>query len=333
MILFVNLHERWKREYLVECMSNIDMPYEFTGPGFTHERNEAVLILSVFVHDRITREILDLYPNVKCIAARSTGFDNIDLKACKERGISVCNVPRYGDNTVAEHTFALILSLSRNLRKAYLKALADDYTTKDLMGFDLKGKRLGVVGTGKIGLRVIKIAKGFSMEVVASDVYRDDFNADVLGFRYVSFDELLSCSDIISLHAPLTTGTRHMINEETLKKVRHGVILINTSRGGLVHTAALIKALDDGTVSGAGLDVLEYEEFIDTQEDDLLDGESDPSMEKQMIHQYNLLRRSNVVFTPHVAFNSREAIQRILETTAGNIRAYRAGEPHNVING
>jgi D-lactate dehydrogenase len=313
-------------------MSDIEVPYEFTGPGFTHERNEAVSIMSVFVHDRINREILDLYPNVKLIAARSTGFDNIDLETCKERGISVCNVPRYGDNTVAEHTFALILSLSRNLRKAYLKALADDYTTKDLMGFDLKGKTLGVVGTGKIGLRVIKIAKGFSMDVIASDVYRDEFNADVLGFRYASFDELLGSSDIISLHAPLTADTRHMINGETLKKVKRGVILINTSRGGLVHTAALVQALDDGTVSGAGLDVLEYEEFIDTQEDDMLNGDSDPSMEKQMIHQYNLLRRPNVVFTPHVAFNSREAIERILETTAGNIKAYIQGEIRNMVN-
>jgi D-lactate dehydrogenase len=333
MILFVNLHERWKREFLAECINDIDMPYEFTGSGFTHKRNDTVSILSVFVHDRVTREVLDLYPNVKCIAARSTGFDNIDLKACKERGISVCNVPRYGDNTVAEHTFALLLSLSRNLRKAYLKALADDYTTKDLMGFDLKGKKLGVVGTGKIGLRVIKIAKGFSMDVIASDVHRDEFNADVLGFRYVSLDELFNSSDIMSLHAPLTADTRHMINEESLKKMKRGMILINTSRGGLVHTAALIKALDDGTVSGAGLDVLEYEEFIDTQEDDLLDGESDPSMEKKMIHQYNLLRRPNVVFTPHVAFNSREAIERILETTAGNIRAYVQGEPCNMVDG
>ncbi len=175
-------------------------------------------------------------------------------------------MPRYGDNTVAEHTFALILTLSRNLRRAYLKTLADDDSTNDLMGLDLKGRTRGVIGTGRIGLRVIKIAKGFSMRVLAYDVRQDDFAADVPGFEHVALDTLLRAADFISLHAPLMPQTHHIINAKTLRLVKPGALLINTARGGLVDTHALIEALDEGILAGAELDVLENEAFIDAKE-------------------------------------------------------------------
>jgi D-lactate dehydrogenase len=330
MILFVGPRERWQRALIEQWMDDVDETHAFADTLVPDQPDESVRVLSVFVHDGLGPDVLDRYPGVKMIAARSTGFDNIDLDACRERGIVVSNVPRYGDNTVAEHTFALILSLSRNLRRAYLKSLAGDYTTADLMGFDLKDRTLGVIGTGRIGLRVIKIAKGFSMNVLAFDVMRDDFLSDVLGFSYVTLEELLAASDIISLHAPLNDKTYHMIDSERLSQVKQGALLINTARGGLVDTNALVEALDRGQVAGAGLDVVECETFIDDQEDEVLAGACDCS-HTTMIQQFNLLRRPNVVFTPHIAFNSREAIERILVTTVENIKAFLEGVPRNVV--
>ncbi|HOS43551.1 MAG TPA: NAD(P)-dependent oxidoreductase [Armatimonadota bacterium] len=288
-------------------------------------------ILSVFVHSRVTPDILDAMPALKFIATRSTGYDHIDLETCNARGILVANVPRYGDNTVAEHTFALILSLSRKIHKAYQRTVAGDFSLANLEGFDLKGKTLGVVGAGSIGLHVIRIAIGFGMRVIAYDVKPNPLIAEVLNFHYVSFGELLANADIISLHAPLLPATRHMINAETITLIKRGALLINTARGGLVDTDALLTALDEGIISGAGLDVLEGEELIEEEERLMRAPEAAESL-RMLIRQHILLRRPDVVITPHMSFYSREARQRILETTVGNIRAYLAGTPENVVN-
>lgn len=169
-------------------------------------------ILSIFVHSQLTRQVLDHMPNLRFIATRSTGYDQIDLAACSERGIAVSNVPRYGENTVAEHTFGLILSLSRRIYRAYQRTIAGDFSLRGLEGFDLKGKTLGVVGAGSIGLHVVRIAKGFGMNVVAFDVKPNNLIAEVLGFEYAPLDDLFRRSDIVSLHAPDTPATHHMID-------------------------------------------------------------------------------------------------------------------------
>jgi len=166
-------------------------------------------VVSTFIHSTLDRATLERLPKLKFIATRSTGFDHIDLAFCRERGIPVANVPSYGENTVAEHTFALILALSRNIHKAFVHTLARDIPFQALRGFDLAGKTLGVVGAGRIGLHAIKIAKGFGMQVVAYDLRRESLLAEVLNFRYVSLDELLAASDIISLHCPYTPRTHH----------------------------------------------------------------------------------------------------------------------------
>src|SRR3972149_3502706 len=168
-------------------------------------------IVSVFVYSSLTRATLAKLPRLKFIATRSTGFDHIDLDACRERGILVSNVPSYGENTVAEPTFALILALSRNIHKAFVHTLARDIPFAELRGFDLAGKTLGVVGAGRIGLHVIKIAKGFGMQVVAFDVHPEPLLAEVLNFRYLPLDQLLEVSDIISLHCPYTPKTHHLL--------------------------------------------------------------------------------------------------------------------------
>ncbi len=278
-------------------------------------------IVSVFIYSKLNKDVLRKIKNLKLIATRSTGFDHIDLEECKKRKIKVCNVPFYGENTVAEHTFALILALSRNIHKSYVRTLRSDFSIEGLKGFDLKGKTIGVIGAGHIGLHVIRIAKGFGMNVLAFDLNRNNFIAEVLGFRYVSMDFLLRNSDIITLHVPENKHTHHLINRDAFEKMKKGAIIINTSRGGVIDTEALIDALNSHKIAGAGLDVLEGEELIKEEKQLLYDKEKIEQL-KALVKDHILLGKDNVVFTPHIAFYSQEALERILNTTIMNIKGF-----------
>lgn len=324
--------EDWEKDRIARGLERSDIAF-FGEP--LEEKHLPQLadasIVSVFIRSAVSRRIVEGLPNLRLIATRSTGFDHIDLEACNERGILVSNVPRYGETTVAEHTFGLMLSLSRKIHKAYLRTIQGNFSLEGLRGFDLQGKTLGVVGTGHIGLHVIKIAKGFGMRVVAYDVRQDTLVAEVLGFEYVPLEELLQRSDIISLHAPLNQSTYHMINRDRLRLAKRGALLINTARGGLVDTDALIWALDEGILSGAGLDVLEGEELVE-EEKQLVRAPQVEAKLRMLLLQHLLLRREDVVITPHIAFNSWEAMERIVDTTIGNIRGFLEGRPQNVVN-
>jgi D-lactate dehydrogenase len=287
-------------------------------------------VLSVFISSQVTRERLREMPKLRLIATRSTGYDHIDLPTCAKRKIQVSNVPVYGENTVAEHTFALILALSRKVHEGYLRTIRGNFSFEGLQGFDLKGKTLGIVGTGHIGLHAARIAKGFGMNVIAYDVVRNMFMADTLGFEYVTFDALLRNSDIISLHAPYNPKTHHLINKTNIKLIKRGALLINTARGGLVDTEALAIALDQGILSGAGLDVLEGEELIKEERQILTHAFSTDHL-KTLLQNHILLNRDNVVITPHIAFNSKEAFLRILDTTASTIKAFFDGRVENAV--
>ena len=284
--------------------------------------------VSVFIYSRLTKEVLRGLPRLKFVATRSTGFDHVDLGACRKKGVVVSNVPFYGENTVAEHTFALILSLSRNIHKAYVQTLQGRFRLDGLQGFDLKGKTIGVVGAGHIGLHVVRMAKGFGMKVVVYDVKHNPFLAEVLDFEYLPLEDLLGRSDIISLHAPYNPSTHHLIHRGNVKAIKKGAILVNTARGGLVETAALIEALETGLLAGAGLDVLEGEELI-KEEKQLLSHKYSPEKMETLLRSNILIHRDNVVFTPHIAFYSNEALQRILDTTVENIRGFLAKAPEN----
>ena len=288
-------------------------------------------VVSPFIYSRLTAHRLSKLPKLKLIATRSTGFDHIDLAECGRRGITVCNVPSYGENTVAEHTFALILALSRKVHEAFVRVRAGNFALDGLRGFDLKDKTIGVIGAGHIGLHVIRIARGFGMKVLAFDVRRDNFLAEVLGFEYSDVDSLLERSDIITLHAPYNKHTHHLINRDNVSRIKRGAILINTARGGLVDTDALLSALDSKILAGAGLDVLEGEEAI-YEESALLGDAVNPEKLRTAIQNHVILKHPNVVFTPHNAFNSHEAMTRILDTTAENIAAFAAGKAKNVVN-
>jgi D-lactate dehydrogenase len=321
-IAFLELHE-WEEKYLRE---RIDHSHEIILKMAADAE-----IVSPFIYSKLDAARLAKLPRLKLIATRSTGFDHIDVAECKKRGVTVCNVPSYGENTVAEHTFALILALSRKVHEAFVRVRAGNFSLDGLRGFDLKDKTIGVVGAGHIGLHVIRIARGFGMKVLAFDVRRDNFLAEVLGFEYADLDSLLGRSDIISLHAPYNKHTHHLINRDNVGKIKGGAVLINTSRGGLVDTEALLKALDNGILAGAGLDVLEGEEAV-LEESALLGDEVNPEKLRMAIQNHVILKKPNVVFTPHNAFNSQEALERILQTTVENIASYVAGTPRNVVS-
>ncbi len=286
--------------------------------------------LSVFIYSKVNKQILDMLPKLKLIVTRSTGFDHIDIEECKKREITVCNVPFYGENTVAEHTFALILSLSRNVHKSYVRTLRNDFSIEGLKGFDLKDKTLGVIGAGHIGLHVIRIAKGFGMKVIAFELNKNNFLSEVLGFEYKPLEEVLKTADIVSLHVPYNQHTHHLINKKNIRLFKKGAILINTSRGGLIEIEALIDGIGKGIIAGAGLDVMEGEEYI-REEKQLLFDKTKTDVIAKIAKSHELLKRDNVVFTPHIGFFSQEALERILDTTADNVAAFYSGKKQNVI--
>ena len=324
--------EEWEEHYIRESALQ-DYDLEIFRERLTEEDVQAVNdaeIVSVFIYSTVNKDVLEKLPRLRMIATRSTGYDHIDIEQCKKRGITVSNVPYYGENTVAEHAFGLVLSLSRKIYKAVLRTSRLDFSLESLKGFDLKNRTIGVVGAGRIGLHVVRIAKGFGMDVLVYDVRQEQLLAEVLGFTYVSFEELLQRSDVISLHVPLNKATYHLINRDNIHLIKKGAVLVNTARGSIVDTEALLSALDQGILSGAGLDVFEGEESI-KEETALLAQAMPRDKMREIILSYALLHRENVVITPHIAFYSEEALHRIMETTEANILGFLKGESQNVV--
>ncbi len=288
-------------------------------------------MITTFIYSELKNDILRQFKNLKLIATRSTGFDHIDINYCQENDITVCNVPQYGDHTVAEHVFALLLTISHNMYQAIDRTRKGDFSLQGLRGFDLRGKTLGVIGTGKIGQCVIEIARGFGMKVLAFDIQSQPDLEQKLGFEYVSMDELLINADIITLHVPATPKTENLLSTAEFNKMKKGVVLINTARGVVVDVHALLKALADGTVAAAGLDVLPEEPVIREEAELLRATFQQKHNLETILADHILLRLRNVYITPHSAFDTKEAVQRILDTTVKNIEAFTQGKPVNVV--
>lgn len=282
----------------------------------------------IFIYSNITKALLDKLPNLKFIATMSTGFDHIDIEECKRRNIVLSTVPSYGENTVAEHTFALIFAISRRIIESHDRVKSGNFSPVGLTGFDLFGKTLGVIGVGNIGSHVIRIAKGIGMDVLAYKRTPDPKLAQDLGFRFVSMDELLTQSDIVTVHAPYNKETHHMLNQDAFSKMKNGVVIINTARGAIIDTTALVSSIQSGKVGAAGLDVLEEESMI-REEHELLHKDFPVEDLKTVLENYMLFNNPKVVITPHNAFNSKEALERILNTTSDNILGFLAGTPKN----
>ncbi len=276
--------------------------------------------IAIFINSEINKKILDSLPKLKLITTMSTGFDHINLKECNKKSIIVSNVPSYGDNSVAEHTFALLTIISKNLYESINKTRNSDYTD-NLTGFELKDKTIGIVGTGRIGISVVKIAKALGMNVIANDAFPRNELQSELGFTYKDLNALFKESDIITLHVPLLPSTKHLINKDAVNKMKKSVVLINTSRGEVIDNKALLYGLEKGIISKAGLDVIENEELLKNKE---FNSEKGETLKK-------IISMKNVYLTPHNAFNTKEAIKRIFDTTIENILAYHKEKPTNVI--
>jgi len=290
-------------------------------------------VISVFVHssELMGEKLLAPYQSLKLIATRSTGFDHIDLEYCKKRGIAVENVPRYGEATVAEYAMGLLLNVSRRIITARNDMSDGIYKIKHYTGFDLYGRTIGIIGTGAIGRHMIKLAKGFGMNVLAYDLYPNEEFKRIYNINYVSLEELYAGSDIISLHAPSTKENYHLLNDKSFAKMKDGVIIINTARGDLIDAEDLYKNILSGKVGGAGLDVLEDEDFI--IHDDIIMEEEDRNISLAMntIVNNKLLKHKHVIVTPHIAFNSIDAVYRILDTTLKNIENFVGGKVVNSV--
>jgi len=290
-------------------------------------------VLSVFVDYRITIDVLDWLPNLKFIATRSAGYDHIEVAAALQRGIVISRVPHYGTRTVAEYAMALLFALSRNAFRAYTDMLRNPGTAdfEAYEGFDLCGKTLGVVGTGAIGRSVCTIARGIGMNVLAFDVTPDEAFAQSVGMTYLSLEEVLAQSDVVTLHVPSIPQTHHLLNAEKLALMKPGSYLINTARGEIVDTKALVAALNSGHLAGAGLDVLEGEHALREEAHLLAAGSVDTAMWETLMADHALINMPNVIVTPHIAFNTIEAKREITDITLANISAFAAGQPQNII--
>ena len=310
--------EAWQKKYLKEKLKKHQVKFindELTVKNASKFKDAEGV--GVFIYSEVTKEVLDKLPNLKFIVTMSTGFNHIDVKECKRRGIRVSNVPKYGENTVAEHAIGLILCLSKNLPQSIGRVRRGNFDLEGLEGFDLKGKTLGVIGSGNIGQHVIEVAKALEMDVVVYNRSRDVKLAKRLGFKYKSLNGLLKVSDVISLHVPLFPSTRHMINMKNVRLIKKGAYLINTARGGLIETKALIYGLDKGIIAGAALDVLEGED--DLREERLHRGKLTREEKRILKGNHMLLKDKDVFVTPHSAFYTREALVRILDRTVENV--------------
>jgi D-lactate dehydrogenase len=302
---------------------------------FEHRLNEDTVnsamgfpAICIFVNDQVTPGVAERLSElgVELVALRAAGYNNVDLAACENAGLTVVRVPEYSPQSVAEHAVALMLALNRHLTRAHARVREGNFSLDGLVGFEMSGRTAGVVGTGRIGKCAAKILLGFGCRVLAFDVRRDEELASLGGVEYVDMDRLLRESDIITLHVPLMPQTRHIINAAALEKMKAGVMIVNTSRGGLVDTQALIDGMKSGHIGNAGLDVYEEESeyfFEDYSglviQDDVL---------------ARLLTFPNVIVTSHQAFLTREALANIADTTFANIQQFQEGKRgHDLRNG
>ncbi len=326
--------EDWERERLssLQGQHNVRFVREPLDAELADEHADAEVV-SVFIYSDLDPEAISRLGRLEMVATRSTGFDHIDLDACRERGIVVANVPTYGENTVAEHVFALLLAISHRVLEAADRTRRGDFSLQGLDGFDLRGRALGVIGTGYIGRHTIRIARGFGMDVIAYDTEPDEELAADLDFTYTSLAELLSSADVVSVHVPGSKRTHHLLSDAEFEAMKDGAVLINTSRGSVVDSRALLRALGSGKLAAAGLDVLEEEPAVREEAELLRRVFAREHDLETLLTDHILLRLRNVVITPHSAFYTREAVGRILEVTAENIEAFAAGNPINQVGG
>lgn len=288
-------------------------------------------VLVIFIYSKITPAILNRMPFLKLIATLSTGYDHIDLAACREHGVTVCNVPKYGGTAVAEHTFAILLALLRHIPPAVKNTEHDDFSTEGLCGTELAGKTLGVIGAGTIGSAVAKRAHAFDMRVLVYERTPNKQLAKETPIIPVSLNDLLKESDIVTLHVPYTKETHHLLDKKKIKLMKKGAYIINTARGAIIDSEALHHALVSNHIAGAALDVIEgeyeHKEAHAPRKSQHL-SKHDWSLIRET---HRLLKLPNVLITPHIAFYTQEAVHTILATTIENISHFERGSTINAV--
>lgn len=289
-------------------------------------------ILCVFVGSRVNKSVLQSFSNLKATCTLSTGFDHIDTVYAKEKNIAVYNVPTYGQNTVAEHAMALILCISRKILKSNESIKRGDFDNTKLCGFDLKGKNIAIIGCGNIGGNLAKMCYGFGMNIYIYDVVCDQKISEKFEAKYLPLEEAIKIADIISLHLPLNDKTNKIIDEKMISKMKKGVVLINTARGGLIDSTALYKALIEKKIGYVGLDVFEEETYFKDDVELIFETDKNSQDFKTVLINHLLINHPRVVATPHNAYNSKESIQRILDTTLVNILNALKGKKENRVN-
>ncbi|WP_457640170.1 NAD(P)-dependent oxidoreductase [Persephonella sp.] len=278
-------------------------------------------IVSVFIYSKLTKEVIDRMPSLKLIITRSSGYDHIDVEYARKKGIKVAYIPGYGNNTVAEYTFALILALARKFKPMIENISRGVFSREGLMGIDIMGKTIGIVGTGRIGSHVARIAYGFGMKILAYDRSKNKELIEKYGVEYVGLEELLSKSDIVTVHLPYNRATHFLINRFNIKLMKLDAMLINTSRGEVVELDAVVEALKEGRLAGGvGLDTIETE--ITTEEELLKKTGLTTLKIKKAVEAKYLLSQENVIVSPHLAYYTKDASERILDMTVENIEAF-----------
>jgi D-lactate dehydrogenase len=324
--------EKWEEDYFRDHLHGFDLSFyaHRLTPHTINDAENADILVS-FVYSDLKAHTLDALRDLKGIATMSVGTNHIDLETARERNITVCNVPAYGPNTVAEHAIALLLALSRNIVPSVERTKDGAFDYRGLTGWDVMGRTLGIVGTGKIGAHVARIANGLGMRIVAYDMKPNPELTTKYGVEYLSLPQLLHASDVVTLHCPLVEQNKHLLGREEIGQMKRGAVLINTARGGLVDTRALLEALEDGRISQAGIDVLEDEELLQ-EEREFFSPYFQLADYQTAMADHALMRHPNVIVTPHNAFNSREALENILSTTVKNIEGLAESDPVNVVH-
>lgn len=321
---YLNQHNEGKYTYFLESKPLNDMTK-------LKEEYADADIISVFTTSRVNKEVLEQFNNLKLIALRSVGFNHIDTDYCKEHNIAVVNSPGYGNITVAEFALALLLNVCRRITTSYNEYKAGCVELACLIGTELSGKTMGIVGLGAIGSAFARISYGLDMKILGYDKVERDELKQKYNVKYVDFETLLTKSDFISIHAPMTKENYHMFGKDSFEKMKDTAIIVNTGRGELIDNKALYEALITKQIAGAGLDVLEKEETIADLDYIIGINRLDKSTLEQTIINSQLFKLPNVIITPHTAYNSIEAINRILKITMSNIDEFIAGNVQNSV--
>ncbi len=321
-VLFFDI-KSYDKELFKKFGKDYNFEMKFLKGKLTEETaylTEGYEIVCAFANDQINKEVIDIMAEngVKLLAMRCAGYNNVSIKDIKDR-FKVVRVPAYSPYSIAEYTMGMILAVNRKIHKAYVRTREGNFSISGLMGFDLNGKTAGIIGAGKIAQILIKILKGFGMNVIAYDPYPNYEKAKELGFEFVDLDTLYKNADIISLNCPLTKETQYMINRNSMAKMKDGVIIVNTGRGKLIDSVDLVEALKDKKVGAAALDV--YEEEADYFFEDL----SDEVIEDDILGR--LLSFHNVLITSHQAYFTEEAVEAITKTTLDNMKDFVEGKP------